>query len=137
MALIKCSRGSINVAIQSIEGCGEAADSNDENERRTQLLRWITDLQEKAREVGDGMTELGTCMYPPMGLDNLRTQIQSQRDAMLALHDQILDQPPPPPPVDMIKPETVELSRNIQKAIAKRSSEALEALETLKQTQSG
>jgi hypothetical protein len=94
LALIKISRGSMNVALNGCEAAGDAARGNAEEG----LLEWIATLHNLSRVVGEGMTDLGTCLYPPLELivdDNqgghLRKQLAVQRDAIVALHDFCLD----------------------------------------------
>ena len=94
LALVKCSRGSMNVTLKACEAAGVAACGNEEEG----LLEWIATLHNLARVVGEGMTDLGTCLYPPLELivdandgEHLTKQLVTQRDAIVALHDFCLE----------------------------------------------
>jgi Grap2 and cyclin-D-interacting len=81
LALIKISRGALNLADQACEAVGERLRENDENdsngdtandniakERKQELLAWMETLHHFACAVGDGMTDLGATLYPPLQL---------------------------------------------------------------------
>ena len=97
LAVIKCSRGTVNVCIQACESVGEHMGSENEED----LLAFICQLHNMARLVGEGMTDLGTMMYPPLELDDvdnegqhLSRQVMIQKEALMALHSLILDSCP-------------------------------------------
>jgi hypothetical protein len=81
LALIKCSRGIIGLALKACECAGEAvakldkelldSEDNDSNTvRKMLILQWISNLQETCRKLGDGATDLGCVMYPPLSLSS-------------------------------------------------------------------
>jgi hypothetical protein len=123
LALIKCSRGSIKVALQACEVVGESADNEEDDAARVDLLTWILTLHELARNVGDGMTDLGANMYAPLELEDLQEELTSQASAIAQLHEHVLLETSP-----VLPAETVEMSTNIRGAAAKRVIEAQEGI---------
>jgi hypothetical protein len=97
-ALIKCSRGVLNVALKACDCAGNAVSSLEEIEkngnggddedtdadvdvdtdansnsnsatvRKMAILQWISNLHEISRKIGEGATDLGCVMYPPLNL---------------------------------------------------------------------
>eukprot|EP00566_Odontella_aurita_P009174 CAMPEP_0113539424 /NCGR_PEP_ID=MMETSP0015_2-20120614/7908_1 /TAXON_ID=2838 /ORGANISM="Odontella" /LENGTH=505 /DNA_ID=CAMNT_0000439097 /DNA_START=237 /DNA_END=1754 /DNA_ORIENTATION=+ /assembly_acc=CAM_ASM_000160 len=128
LALVKCSRGTIKVALEASEYVGSAVEKEDaaaaekaeeeeeekdrakdqddqkaKRETRRRRLNYIGTLVELARQVGDGMTELGSLLYPPLSDavaaadgeeqeedSELERRIELQRMAIVALHDCVL-----------------------------------------------
>jgi DNA-binding protein H-NS len=130
LALIKCSRGSMNVTLKACEAAGVAACENAEEG----LLEWIATLHNLARVVGEGMTDLGTGLYPPLELivdandgEHLITQLVMQRDAIVELQDFCLE-------ATFDLPEDItELASKLRSVAQKRYEEANDAIsETLK-----
>jgi len=66
LGLIKCSRGSINSVLQSCEAAGDCAITEGNAEQTESILEWINKLHESCRKVGEGMTDLGSLLYPPL-----------------------------------------------------------------------
>lgn len=98
ISMIKCSRGIINLAINSLEYAGEEVTKlsqaqygieDEENIRRLLILQWMSNLHETCRQIGEGATDLGYLLYPPLNLS-----IQPEKDAPLSteLGQQILKQ---------------------------------------------
>mmetsp|Transcript_59575 Transcript_59575/g.88486 ORF Transcript_59575/g.88486 Transcript_59575/m.88486 type:complete len:415 (+) Transcript_59575:60-1304(+) len=103
LALLKCSRGTLNVALKACECAGEQIiqltdETDDETKKEQQqrrnnaILAWMNRLHSSARKVGDGVTELGMTMYPPMqDLDGILKQVAVQKEALDVIHEIILD----------------------------------------------
>lgn len=130
LALIKCSRGSINVAIQACEAVGAVADdAENNNSNKELLLSWIVKLHDFSRTVGDGMTDLGSLLYPPLDVDDLGDEVTSQCNAIVELHKMIiLDDPP----IDIdFASDLVQLATNISTAAQARAQEAQDGMEQL------
>jgi hypothetical protein len=66
LALIKCSRGIIGLSLKALECAGSAAEGNISHP--TLVFQWMTDLHETCRIIGEGVTNLGCTMYPPLAL---------------------------------------------------------------------
>lgn len=138
LCLIKCSRGSLNVTLKACEHVGHVVEnSNNDDENGNQspllLLEWIRNVTSLARLVGNGMTDLGTCLYPPLNLNgdndngndsdtSLIHELVKQRDAVVALTDFILDAP-----IDLPE-EVTEVASNIKGAANTRYEEATNAI---------
>eukprot|EP00586_Coscinodiscus_wailesii_P015279 CAMPEP_0172514552 /NCGR_PEP_ID=MMETSP1066-20121228/260909_1 /TAXON_ID=671091 /ORGANISM="Coscinodiscus wailesii, Strain CCMP2513" /LENGTH=392 /DNA_ID=CAMNT_0013295255 /DNA_START=48 /DNA_END=1226 /DNA_ORIENTATION=- len=101
VALVKCSRGTMNVVLKACECVGAQVSSSDDNDKKQVLLNWINELFERAKRVGDGVTDLGVMLYPPLALDvtegcdplsnELLAQVTLQKDSLLNVHQHILD----------------------------------------------
>lgn len=112
LTLIKCSRGSLQVALQASDAVGDAD------------LDWVARLVKASRTVGEGMTDVGTLLYAPLELEELREEVTNQSDAIDALHKLVLEEAPVEIPA-----ETLTLSTNIRAACRKRATEALERID--------
>lgn len=133
LGLVKCSSKSLQVTLEACESVGTAIDTNDDNNTDyTVLLDWIKELTSLARIMGDEMTNLGTCLYPPLEYTTtgenddkenvLVNRLLQQRNAIVALHDYILDAP-----TDL--PEGVtELASKLKNAASTRHQEAMNAI---------
>ena len=76
VALVKCSRGTINVALKASDSAGKLVVqvNADDTEKRTAVLTWIGKVHDLARQVGTGMTDLGTLLYPTLSFDEIESQ---------------------------------------------------------------
>lgn len=126
LALIKCSRGTMNVCIQACECVGDQLG----NDRDDQLLSFIRNLHDLARLVGEGMTDLGTMMYPPLELQaldeegtHLTKQAMMQKDALIAVQTLVLDRCP-----CELSEEVTALASKLKSASETRGCEALSAI---------
>jgi Grap2 and cyclin-D-interacting len=110
VALVKCSRGAINVALKACDAAGKhltttslnCNNSNDtikdqlvedhDNKKKNQdILQFINRLHDMARAVGEGMTDLGTLLYPTLSLEDIEKQGLIQKDSIVTLLDFVLD----------------------------------------------
>ena len=70
--VMKCSRGILNLMIKACECAGNHASSLiEEEENKVQskaIYQWISNGHEMARIVGENVTEIGMCLYPPLNL---------------------------------------------------------------------
>jgi Grap2 and cyclin-D-interacting len=115
VALIKCSRGSINAALQACESVGSLADAVDDDKHdesdnhqhqsaeKTRLFAWLAQIHELACAVGDNMTELGCTLYPPLEKTAVQAQIDQQTSAIQAVMTCILTPPPTSLPSETTK----------------------------------
>lgn len=121
LALIKCSRGSLKVALQACEAVGSHLTEGHEVNQRHELLSWISKLHDMARTVGDGMTEVGSLLYPPLEMEELADQVTIQCAAIVELNTMILEGAPDCGP--LWDAELVKLSTNIRTAAHARAKE--------------
>jgi hypothetical protein len=139
--LIKCSRGCLNLSLQAIEAVGEQlaeqqtctpGDENNKDADKAKLVV-ISRLHDLARLVGDGMTDLGASMYPPLQLEALEAQVVRQADAMQAVLDLVMDgtlSETEAGSVTLEFPEDVnELLSKVREALQRRREESLGAIE--------
>jgi hypothetical protein len=137
--LVKCSRGSINATLQACEAAGkqlseqeESSDASGSNGDDKALLSWISATVEMARAVGDGMTDLGAVLYPPMQLQLIQAHATRQAAALQALLSHIVDAAPAGMDGSLDLPgEVVELSSNLKEAVEKRAKEVDDAVNVL------
>ncbi|GKY98962.1 hypothetical protein MPSEU_000851900 [Mayamaea pseudoterrestris] len=134
LALVKCSRGCINVAMQACDDVGKSltedatGNGNELSNVDEARLQWILRLFNCAQAVGEGMTDLGAAMYPPIKRQELECQILRQCAAMEELLACLFDRTLP-------EYESFDLGRNVsnlatklQLAVGRRKDEALEAV---------
>ena len=99
-ALIKCSRGILNLSLKACDCAGDAVafleqqrdtknaspggddtDASLLNERKLRILQWISNLHELCRKIGEGATDLGCVMYPPLNLSTETEERNEEGDA--------------------------------------------------------
>lgn len=153
LALIKCSRGIINLSMKASECAGtelseleKKLQSEDEESkniiktRKLSILQWINNLHETCRLVGEGMTNLGCVMYPPLNVSDavewtdteLGDQTSEQTKCLLeAAH--MIDNPIPGDDLKTIamNEEVKEMCSKLISAIEHRSEEVQEGIKTL------
>lgn len=144
LALIKCSRGIIGLTLKACECAGEAVanldkeialseDKNTNSVRKMLILQWISNLHETCRKLGDGATDLGCVMYPPLNLSgaeegwtnaDLGGQVERQKDWLLSAAHAISNPIPGDGQVEIdMSDEVKEMCSNLLTAIEKRSKE--------------
>jgi Grap2 and cyclin-D-interacting len=155
LALLKCSRGALNITVNMIDHIGMSIVQHnlDENDVR-QKYRWIQSLTELIHDVGMGVTELGATMYPPLTEEPetslLAEQVMEQSNRIQVVLEYMCDEILWPssssstltpksssPTLDLelthsaltIPVATVELLRSVMKACDERTMEAMAALD--------
>ena len=127
VALVKCSRGSINVALKASECVGgllKLPATEVDDDKRKSVLTWIQLIHDKARYVGEGMTDLGTLLYPTLSLDDIERQSVKQKDAILTVLAHVLDT------TDMdVSEEVLEFASTLRTAVEARYEELIKAIE--------
>eukprot|EP00559_Dactyliosolen_fragilissimus_P004778 CAMPEP_0184865050 /NCGR_PEP_ID=MMETSP0580-20130426/16796_1 /TAXON_ID=1118495 /ORGANISM="Dactyliosolen fragilissimus" /LENGTH=439 /DNA_ID=CAMNT_0027364065 /DNA_START=153 /DNA_END=1472 /DNA_ORIENTATION=- len=168
IALLKCSRGIMSASLKACEFAGEFHNKNvqlrvsgqdtcpmhgelvaDPDILQYHSLEWISTLHEMARTIGEGVTDLGITMYPPINInlgenddnnDGIVGQIMLQKNRILEVANYILkgivfsdndnavddldtDKVSKQKILHMTK-EIVDLTKNIQTATSKRFQEA-------------
>eukprot|EP00934_Nitzschia_sp_Nitz4_P004687 Nitzschia sp. Nitz4//scaffold5_size260463//125686//126744//NITZ4_000983-RA/size260463-processed-gene-0.75-mRNA-1//1//CDS//3329555343//4677//frame0 len=124
MGLLKCSRGTLKL---SLEGCEALGDKYTETSD-VKFLDWIMQIHGFARSVGEGITDMGSVMYPPIidTADQLKEQVQIQVEAIVKLHETVLE-------MEGLPPNVLELATVLRAAIETRQAEFQSAIETLEQ----
>lgn len=116
LALFKCTRGSLNIAIDAMETIG----------KDTESLNFIADLFERAALVGEGLTDFGACLYSPFDYssvkDEAKRQVAAVRNLLEFVQNLIRDGPV------QFSTETVSLVSKVSVALEKREQEILEAI---------
>lgn len=128
VAIIKCSRGSINATLQALEAVtlGEGGESLAATDKAR--LTWMSKLHDFATIVGNGMTDLGACLYPPLNLDSVETEVERQAGAIEQCVNHLVEATSADGEVLELSPEVKELASKLQTVIQTRRSEALEAI---------
>lgn len=121
MGILKCSRGTMKVALEASDALGKRVSESLDAE---QHLEYILKLYNCARAVGEGVTDFGSVLYPPMlafSPDKLEGQLRRQAEAIIDLQALVLDINDMPSSVTM-------LATKINNAAETRQKEALEAI---------
>lgn len=118
--VLKCSRGTMKVTLEACEVLGKkVSESQDEK-----YLDSISKLYaEYARAVGEGVTDYGSVLYPPL-LPNtkaLESQLRQQTQAMISLQDYLLG-------MDCLPGKVTTLVTTLRNAAQTRQKEALDAI---------
>jgi hypothetical protein len=123
LGLLKCSRGSMKIALETCEDLGRKfAETKDEK-----FLDFISEVHDHARPVGEGVTELGSLMYPPIlySTSDLEAQLNEQVEAITALQDYILG-------LEGLEQKEIELANILRNAAETRKKEFLAAIVSAK-----
>ena len=135
LALIKCTRGTLKVLL---EVCDTVAESSSSSSSDSLGIDWVSQRHEEGRSLGEGMTELGSLLYPPLDLDELSDRVTFQSEALLALLTMILQR------IDEVQSSKEEsssssslssnrtLAETIRTAVLTRTQEAYAALDNAK-----
>jgi hypothetical protein len=119
--LVKCSRGCLNWTLQVLEILGE-----NQEMQSPSLMDLLDQLAEQAKIVGDGMTDLGATLYPPISPEEVIPLIESQSQSIVTNLD-LVEQVG-----DLLSPELVEMRNKLRTAACQRKLEALEAMNDLR-----
>lgn len=65
--IMKCSKNILGLVLKVCECVGESLDESQAgNQKNIELLELITNMHEVARRIGEGVTNFGVMMYPPL-----------------------------------------------------------------------
>lgn len=105
----------------TLEACEALGATEDESQ-----INSIAKLHELARSVGEGMTDLGTLMYPSLipTITDLKGEIRRQVESIIALQDFVLS-------LESLPPNVIELVNVLRKATETREAEATQAIESV------
>lgn len=136
LALIKCSRGSLNALLKACEAVGQQLPEADADQRVSDvdrlLLQWILSAHELGRAVGQGMTDLGTTMYPPLQSEPLLSAVEQQATRIQALLQFLADATLEGGHERLeLGEEVADLVSKLLLAVQKRQTEATDAIAAL------
>jgi hypothetical protein len=145
VALLKCSRGALNITLNMIDHIGMSMDhpNNDTPTLHTETSQkyiWIQHLCQEVHVIGRGLTELGATLYPPLldenytalvGMEVIK-QSSTIQDLLQYMLDHIIDAPiVSSSSSSMIIPAaTIDLIHSVLTACKKRTDEAMDAIGT-------
>jgi hypothetical protein len=140
LTLLKISRGTVKLTLQACEVVGEQLQESSSSEeelprsRRESRLAWLGGLHGLCSSVGEGLTDLGTTLYPPMKEGDVTKQLALQISRIEEVLDKIVDATLTVHDGEG-ETETLELSQDVTEmalklktALTKRTQETHEAL---------
>ncbi len=142
VAIIKCSRGCMNLTLQACDCAGSQVDERlltvnredsetngdaTSNQLHAEDMLWISKLHDLARAVGDGMTDFASLLYPPIEVSELRQEMNRQVESILQLLGHVLDAPSAVH--HGISKDVIDLANRIKSVVSTRQDEALSSME--------
>ncbi|CAB9517662.1 Phosphatidylserine synthase [Seminavis robusta] len=126
VALIKCSRGSMNVVLKACESASKHLGGLDSPPETTNsVFCFLQKAHDLARVVAEGMTDLGALLYPTISEQDVARQGAKQTQSITTLLDYVLDSA-----TQMeLNEETVEMAFKIRSNVDKRHKELQAAIE--------
>eukprot|EP00980_Cylindrotheca_fusiformis_P007578 scaffold1580_cov116-Cylindrotheca_fusiformis.AAC.13 len=118
-ALLKCSRGTMKITLEASEELGRrATESNDDK-----FFILLGQLYDYSREVGEGVTDFGSLLYPPLlpSTKDLEAQLRKQATAIITLQDFLLG-------IDSFPAKVTTLANTLRNAATTRQKDALAAI---------
>lgn len=98
LSILKISRGTIKLTLQALDAVGdklnESASTAEEKPPLAELqarLEWIRVLHEECCAIGEGVTDLGTTLYPPLKLSDVTNHLSRQIQSVERAIDHIMD----------------------------------------------
>ena len=128
LAIIKCSRGSINATLQALEDVilsseGECLSACDKAK-----LTWMSRLHGLASAVGNGMTDMGACLYPPLNLESIKAEVDRQAAAVELCVNHMVEAKTADGETVELTEEVKQLTTKLQTVTQTRRIEALDAI---------
>lgn len=122
LGLLKNSRGNMKITLETCEALGEQI-TGEENEDE-KVLEAILKVHEYARQVGEGVTDLGSILYPPIvpSTTELEIGVRKQAAFITEYQDYILGLPNLPEKI-------TDLANTLKTAAETREKEFFAALE--------
>lgn len=73
--VMKCSKNTLGLVLKACDCVGDFSESDNDvqqtpDNQRLEMLQWISQLHELAREIGESVTDFGVLLYPPLDLDS-------------------------------------------------------------------
>jgi hypothetical protein len=150
--VMKCSKNVLGLVMKACDCVGECIEILTESDsteisnshaatvtldHKTELLQWISTLHELARSIGEGVTDFGILLYPPLDLNDapsestlcqqLNNQLQALEKCVNCIHDASL----PLSGVSMqssMSEEVVEMTERLVNGIRTRVTEVQSAM---------
>uniref|UniRef100_A0A7S3DPE3 Cyclin-D1-binding protein 1-like N-terminal domain-containing protein n=1 Tax=Entomoneis paludosa TaxID=265537 RepID=A0A7S3DPE3_9STRA len=137
VALVKVSRGTINLTLQAMEAIGSVlteflVNERDPTPKDRARFEWMERIYGLAVKVGDGMTDFATHLYPTLDLKALPDQIQIHSQRLSKLIHMVLESTLTDKSKIVMPQEVLELAANLKQATAARQNEALQAVAAAK-----
>ncbi|CAJ1923451.1 unnamed protein product [Cylindrotheca closterium] len=119
MGILKCSRGTMKATLEASDVLGKRVTETQDEQEFDHILK----LYNYARAVGEGATDFGSVMYPPMlaSPDKLEEQLRRQAEAIIELLEFLLG-------INNMPSSVTLLATKIKNAANSRQKEALEAI---------
>jgi len=97
LALIQITKGTIQCVIKACECIGEHAATQDISPiQKSHLLLYLSKLHDLSRNIGEGMTDLGALLYPPLDVgsknNELFLEVMAHSINIMKVCDWILDE---------------------------------------------
>lgn len=120
LGILKCSRGTMKLCLEVCEDLGKKYAEGDDQK----YLDSIEQLHDMARVVGEGVTDFGSLMYPPMLTDteHLEKQAKNQTTAILDLVNFVVG-------LEKMPSSVSELATVLQVGVETRRTELLKSIE--------
>jgi len=137
VALVKVSRGTMNLTLQALEAVGSVlqeflVNERDPTPKDRARFEWMERLYTLALKVGDGMTDFGTNLYPALDLKALPDQVQIHSQKLSQLVHMVMEATLTDKSKIAMPKEVIELAMNLKQATAARRNEALQAVAAAK-----
>ncbi|KAL7510606.1 hypothetical protein ACHAXN_007496 [Cyclotella atomus] len=76
--VMKCTKNVLGLVLKACDCVGDVIEMTNDtqhdesisHEKRLEMLAWINQLHERARSLGEGVTDFGILLYPPLELNN-------------------------------------------------------------------
>jgi len=123
LGLLKNSRGNMKIALESCEALGKLEQEHSEDPQK--YLEAILTVHGQSKKVGEGVTDLGSLLYPPLlgQSTDLKEGVLQQIGFIVEFQDYLLG-------LDIPLPETVtKLANTLKTSAENKQKEFLEALE--------
>jgi hypothetical protein len=119
-AVLKCSRGTMKVTLDACEELGKKITKSPNDEK---YLDSIAQLYESARIVGEGVTDYGSALYPPLApnIRILEAQLRQQTQSIISLQDFLSD-------LDCLPSKVTTLANTLKNAAETRQKQAMKAI---------
>jgi hypothetical protein len=121
LGVLKNSRGNMKIALETCEALGEKVQDNNNTEQQ-KYLDDIQKIHQYARNVGEGVTDFGSLLYPPITTD-LAGPVRKQVGYIMELQDYILG-------LDGLPSNITEFANILRSASETREKEFVSAWET-------
>ena len=130
LGLLKNSRGNMKVALEACEALGKLEQESGESEK-SKHLRAILTTHGHAKKVGEGVTDLGSLLYPPLQPSDLRDGLLQQAEFIVEFQDYLLGLEQPLPS------NVTKLAQTLKTSTENKQRDFLEALEKYRASDAG